>query len=99
MERDEYVRTVVDFLELLPPDCVVERVHGDAPADYLVGPAWCLDRIGLRQALEAEFLRRDTWQGKAWRRQDSGQQSAVSDQPSPTITRRLPGKKDLKAEG
>ncbi|MGE0610516.1 MAG: TIGR01212 family radical SAM protein [Pirellulales bacterium] len=66
MERDEYIRTAVDFLELLPPDCVVERVHGDAPADYLVGPAWCLDRVGVRQALDAEFSRRDTWQGKKW---------------------------------
>lgn len=99
MERDEYVRTVVDFLELLPPDCVVERVHGDAPADYLVGPAWCLDRIGLRQALEAEFLRRDTWQGKAWRRQDSGQQSAVSDQPSPDDHATPAREERLKAEG
>jgi radical SAM protein (TIGR01212 family) len=64
MERDDYVRTVVDFIERLPPRCVIERVHGDAPPDYLVGPAWCLDRPGLRAALDAEFVRRDSWQGK-----------------------------------
>jgi radical SAM protein (TIGR01212 family) len=64
MERDAYVRTVVDVLELLPPTCIVERVSGDAPPDYLIGPAWCLDKPGLRLALEAEFARRDTWQGK-----------------------------------
>jgi radical SAM protein (TIGR01212 family) len=63
MEREEYIRTVVDFLELLPPECVVERVHGDAPPDYLIAPAWCLDRNGVRAALEHEFERRDTWQG------------------------------------
>ncbi len=28
IERDEYLLTVVDFLELLPPTCVVERVSG-----------------------------------------------------------------------
>jgi radical SAM superfamily enzyme len=66
MGRDEYVSTVVDFLERLPPDCVVERVSGDAPPGYLVGPAWCLDKPGLRAALEAEFVRRETWQGKSW---------------------------------
>lgn len=64
MERDAYVRTVVDFLELLPPGCVVERTSGEAPPDYLVGPAWCLDKVAIRAALDAEFRRRDTWQGK-----------------------------------
>lgn len=64
MERADYVRTVVDFLELLPPEMIVERVSGDAPPDYLIGPAWCLDKPGLRTALEAEFQRRDTWQGR-----------------------------------
>lgn len=64
LSREAYVSVVVEFLELLPPQCVVERVSGDAPPDYLVGPAWCLDKAGVRAALEAEFRRRDTWQGK-----------------------------------
>ncbi len=64
MGRDEYVAALIDFLELLPPECIVERISGEAPPDYLVGPAWCLDKNGLRQAIEAEFQRRDTWQGR-----------------------------------
>ncbi|QDU28642.1 Oxygen-independent coproporphyrinogen-III oxidase 1 [Anatilimnocola aggregata] len=66
MERAEYVRTLVDFLELLPPTMIVERVSGDAPPDYLIGPNWCLDKPGLLNALEQEFKTRDTWQGKLW---------------------------------
>ena len=66
MERDEYIRAVVDFLELLPPACLVERVSGEAPPDFLIGPAWCLDKVGIRAALDAEFKRRDTWQGRAY---------------------------------
>lgn len=66
MERDDYVRTAVDFLELLPPDVVVERISGDAPIDYFVGPAWCLDKPALLIALKSEFERRDTWQGKSF---------------------------------
>ena len=66
MERAEYVRTLVDFLELLPPTMIVERVSGDAPPDYLIGPHWCLDKPGLLNALEQEFKVRDTWQGKLW---------------------------------
>ncbi|MGH7139650.1 MAG: TIGR01212 family radical SAM protein [Pirellulales bacterium] len=64
MDRDEYVATLVDFLELLPSTCLIERISGDAPPDYLVGPAWCLDKPALRAAVAAEFERRDTWQGK-----------------------------------
>jgi radical SAM protein (TIGR01212 family) len=64
MDRDEYVSTLVDFLERLPPEVVVDRISGDAPPEYLIGPAWCQDRPGVRAAVEAEFLRRDTWQGQ-----------------------------------
>ena len=62
--RDEYIQVLADFLELLPPDCLVERIAGDAPPDYFVGPAWCLDKPAVRAALDAELSRRDTWQGK-----------------------------------
>lgn len=70
MSRDEYVASVVDVLEVLPPGCLVERVGGDAPPKYLVGPAWCLDKPALRAALDAEFERRETWQGKLWKKAD-----------------------------
>ncbi len=62
--RDEYVQTLVDVIERLPPTMVVERISGDAPPDYFVGPSWCLDKPGLRAAVEEEMQRRDTWQGK-----------------------------------
>lgn len=63
-ELDEYATWVVDFLEQLPPSCVVDRLSGEAPKRYLVGPAWCLEKSAVRTAVEAEFRRRDTWQGK-----------------------------------
>ncbi|HQU43952.1 MAG TPA: TIGR01212 family radical SAM protein [Pirellulales bacterium] len=47
MDRDAYVSTLVDFLERIPRDCLIERIGGDAPPDYLVGPAWCLDKPAL----------------------------------------------------
>ena len=64
--RDAYVNVLVDFLELLPPSCVVERISGDAPPDYFIGPAWCLDKPAVRAAVDAELVRRDSWQGKRW---------------------------------
>lgn len=66
IERDEYVQTVVDFIECLPPDMLVERISGDAPADYFIGPSWCLDKPGILRAIEQEFKERDSWQGKRY---------------------------------
>ena len=63
-EFSEYVGYLVDFLEQLPGRFVIERLCGDAPPQYLVGPAWCLDKGAVRSAVETEFRRRGTWQGK-----------------------------------
>ncbi len=64
MPRDEYIDTLVDFLERLPARMVIERVSGEAPASYLVGPSWAQDKPGILRALQAELERRDSWQGK-----------------------------------
>ena len=64
MDRDEYVETVVDFLELLPPECIVERISGEAPPDYFIAPSWCLNKPAVLRAIDQEFTRRDSWQGK-----------------------------------
>lgn len=64
LEKDEYVKLVVDTLELLPPDMIVHRVTGDAPRDLLIGPMWSLKKWEVLNAIDAELEARDTWQGK-----------------------------------
>lgn len=66
MEREEYLSTLIDFLELLPPTMMIERISGDAPPEYFVGPAWCLDKAAVRLAFEAELQRRNTFQGRLY---------------------------------
>lgn len=66
MERDEYVQTVVDFLERIPPSTVVERVSGDAPPDFLIEPKWCLRKSAIRQSIEDEFATRGSFQGSRY---------------------------------
>jgi radical SAM protein (TIGR01212 family) len=62
-EMAEHVAAVADFLERLPPGCVVDRLSGDAAAEYLLAPRWCLHKSAVRAAVEAELDRRGTWQG------------------------------------
>ena len=66
MERAEYVQTLVDFIELLPQTVVVDRISGDAPPDYFIGPTWCLDKPAVKNAVMAEFARRGTRQGRLY---------------------------------
>lgn len=87
LERDEYIETLVDFLELLPPSMVVERVSGEAPTPYFFGPSWCLDKNDVRRALDAEFLRRDSWQGKRWKGLQADAQNGSGGGVGPTAPR------------
>jgi len=64
LDLPDYAAVAADFLELLPPECVIDRLGADAPAEYLVAPAWCADKHLVRAAVEAELIRRNTWQGR-----------------------------------
>jgi radical SAM protein (TIGR01212 family) len=68
LDMVEYVQVVCDFLERLPPHMVIHRLNGDAPPDYLVAPAWCLEKPALLRAIDAELERRNSWQGRKWQK-------------------------------
>ena len=63
MGLDDYAAAVVDFLERLPPHVVVERISGEAPPSYFLGPSWCLDKPLVARRVAEEFERRGTRQG------------------------------------
>lgn len=64
LTQAQYVQSVVDALEVLPEHVVIQRIGGDAPSQYFLEPQWCLDKAGLRRAVDRELERRQTWQGK-----------------------------------
>ena len=66
MEREDYISLVVDILEILPPAMVIHRLTGDAPRDLLLGPLWSLKKWEVLNAIDAELVRRRTWQGRLW---------------------------------
>lgn len=65
-DRAGYARWVADVLELLPPEMVVQRLTGDAPAPLLLAPAWSIRKWEVLMAIEGELARRDTWQGRKY---------------------------------
>src|SRR5665647_3321239 len=51
LEMDQYVKLVIDTLELLPPEMIVHRLTGDAPRDSLIGPMWSQKKWEVLNAL------------------------------------------------
>jgi len=71
LEITEYVETVCDFLERLPPGMVVHRLTGDPPRDLLLAPQWALQKWQVLNAIHTELARRDSFQGRKWDREQT----------------------------
>lgn len=67
MDQDEYVKTVVDMIEVLPEDIVIHRITGDGPKDLLIAPKWSTDKKRVLNSINKEFRIRNTYQGKRYR--------------------------------
>ncbi len=63
MTLPEYVKVIVDSLELLPPETVVQRLPGDGGRDSLIAPLWSLKKFVVLNEIDKEMVRRDTVQG------------------------------------
>ncbi len=68
LERSEYVELLVDFLELLPPTIVIQRLTGDPPrSSRLLAPQWARDKMKTLSLIRKRLEERDTWQGRLFR--------------------------------
>ncbi len=68
LARDVYVEEVVDFLELLPPELVIQRLTGDPVREDLIAPLWALKKTENIRIINRRLEQRDTWQGKRYRK-------------------------------
>ncbi|PLY00333.1 MAG: TIGR01212 family radical SAM protein [Desulfuromonas sp.] len=64
LSRNDYVSLVVDFIERLHPDTLIHRLTGDGPRDILLAPLWSLNKWEVLNAIDAEFVRRNSFQGR-----------------------------------
>ena len=63
MTEDEYVNTVCDFLEYLPPETTIHRLAGNGLRTELVAPRWIGKKLDCLNKIDREFLRRNSRQG------------------------------------
>jgi len=64
LAQEEYTDLVCDFLELLPPDMVIQRLTGDPYPAELVAPEWSLRKNETLSLIKKILANRDSWQGK-----------------------------------
>lgn len=63
MTREEYVETIVNQLEVFPPETIIQRLTGDGGRDSLIGPLWSLKKFVVLNEIDKLMLKRDTYQG------------------------------------
>lgn len=66
MSEDEYIQTVCDFLEYLPPDMVIQRLAGNGKREIRIQPRWLGKKLELVGKMEKEFERRASKQGSKY---------------------------------
>ena len=63
LSQDDYVSTVCDILEVLPPTTVIQRLTAEGYRDIFLGPEWAQNKLKVLNAIDRELEKRDTWQG------------------------------------
>lgn len=63
---EEYISRVVTFLEYLNPQVVVQRLVGKGPQDNQLFSNWSTSWWKIKQSIESELEKRNTWQGKLY---------------------------------
>ncbi len=64
LSREEYAALTGDFLSLLAPDIIIQRITGDPHPEELVAPHWALEKQKNLQAVEKYMSIHDLYQGK-----------------------------------
>ena len=67
MAREDYVRTVVRALELLPPDTVIGRLTGDGMGEELLAPDWSRRKVSVINDIDKLMFAENTLQGRLFR--------------------------------
>lgn len=63
MSEEDYLNTVCDFLEYLPPSTTIHRLAGNGLKKELIAPRWIGKKLDCLNKIDREFIRRDSYQG------------------------------------
>ena len=62
--KEKYVSLVADFLEILPPEMVIQRLTADGYRDIFLAPDWAMNKLDVLNSIDKELERRNSYQGE-----------------------------------
>lgn len=62
MSEEEYINTVCDFLEILPPETTIHRLAGNGLSKNLIAPMWLGKKMDTLNKIDRELERRESYQ-------------------------------------
>jgi radical SAM protein (TIGR01212 family) len=68
MSMEEYIQIAAKILELLSPEMLILRLSADCPADLLVAPTWCNEKMKIVDGIVQELQSRNSYQGRLYSR-------------------------------
>ena len=66
MSEDEYIQTVCDFLEYLPPETTIHRLAGNGFSKTLIEPKWLGKKMDCLNKIDRTFIARNSCQGSKY---------------------------------
>lgn len=63
MPEEDYLNTVCDFLEILPPETTIHRLAGNGLKKNLIAPRWLGKKLDALNKIDRELERRNSYQG------------------------------------
>lgn len=63
----EYTNFLADFIPLLRPDIVIQRLFGISDYDLLIAPNWGLNKSAIQTYIDKELERRNIFQGENYK--------------------------------
>lgn len=61
---DDYIETIIDYIERLRPDIVLERFASQSPKELLIAPDWGVKNHELVDKVKRRMRERSTYQGR-----------------------------------
>ena len=63
MSESDYIQTVCDFLEYLPPETTIHRLAGNGLKKNLIAPRWLGKKLDCLNQIDRELILRNSYQG------------------------------------
>ena len=63
MNMEQYCETVCDILEILPPNCIIQRIAGTGYSETTITPKWVNRRFEILNMIDKIMIQRNAFQG------------------------------------